>query len=165
MRFQDLFKLAMDRELPEIYPDSFGNILNLGAGNKIIPGTKPLDYPEWDADKDPIPFPDRSVDQIHAYHFFEHCADPVKVLLECQRVLKYGCHINICVPYYNSQMQAQDLDHKSAFCEETWRNILDNPYYDKRKVDWKLEVRFNLICGVVERNMCLLTQMVKVCGR
>lgn len=138
-----------------------GLILNLGAGNKHIEGATPLDYPEWDADNNALPYVDESVDGIHAYHFLEHVEDPVWVLLECQRVLKVGGILNICVPYYTSQMAAHDLDHKHMFCEETWRVLFDNPYYDKNKVEWKLEVRTNVIIGIVERNLALITQMEK----
>lgn len=162
--FQALFKLGMDRHLPNLLlprMDTFGRILNLGSGAKIIPGAMPLDYPQWDADRDPIPMVSESVSLIHAYHFLEHVRDPVRVLQECQRVLITGGVMNIVVPYYNAQIAAHDLDHKHQFCEETWRVLFGNPYYDKNKIEWKLRVHFNLICGIVERNMCLMTQLVK----
>lgn len=166
MNFQDLFELAMDRPVPDLehycpdFPIPFTS-LNLGAGEKVIPGTAALDYPSWDADKDPIPWPNNSVDVIHAYHFLEHCSDPVAMLVECQRVLKPGGYMNICVPYYTSQMMAHDLDHKHPFCEDTWKILFKNPYYNKNKIDWKFRIGFNLICGIVERNLCLLTQLIK----
>lgn len=164
MTFNDLFKLAMDREVPEIRENAWHGdiILNLGAGGKNIRNAIPLDYPEWDADKDPIPYGDETVSQIHAYHFLEHCSDPVKVLQECQRVLEDGGHMNICVPYYTSQMGAHDLDHKHNFCEDTWKILFNNPYYDKNKINWQFVIGFNVICGIVERNLCLLTQLIKV---
>jgi SAM-dependent methyltransferase len=162
MNFRELFAIAMDRDIPKIVTKKDGIALNLGAGNKLIPGTQALDYPDWDADCDQIPYPDETVSIIHAYHFLEHCADPVKVLLECQRVLKPGGYMNICVPYYKSQMQFHDLDHKKFFCEETWKTLFNTPYYDKNKIDWKFHIGFNLICGIVERNLCLLTQLIKV---
>jgi len=159
--FIDLFGLAMDRRIPELLSD-VGIALNLGAGNKHIPGATPLDHPTWDADCNNIPYRDHSVYTIHAYHFLEHLKDPVKILLECQRVLVPGGIMNICVPYYSSAMQAHDLDHKHSFTEDTWKILFNNPYYNKNKIEWKFEIGFNLICGVVERNMCLLTQLRKL---
>jgi len=54
LTFQEFFKLAMDRHVPELEPVHSNEIpkpsLNLGAGNKKIPGTIPLDLPEYDAD-------------------------------------------------------------------------------------------------------------------
>lgn len=163
MKFQELFYRAMDRYIPPIEEAVVGGEkLNLGAGKKVFKGYTPLDYPEWDADSMPIPFADESVGAICAFHFLEHVKDPVAVLLECQRVLKLGGVMNICVPYYNSQMAAHDLDHKKVFCEETWRVLFSNPYYNKNKIQWRFVVGFNLICGVVERNMCLITQLIKI---
>jgi len=163
MNFQNFFRICMDREIKDIFESDHQNCtaINLGAGNKIIFGAVNLDYPDWDADSMPIPYADESISTIHAYHFLEHCRYPVKVLQECQRVLKPGGLMNICVPYYTSQMQHHDLDHKHSFCEETWRNLFKNPYYDKNKIEWEFDVGFNLICGIVERNMCLLTQLIK----
>lgn len=177
-KFSLLFKLGMDRDIgtpldpiPLLGVTQEGDLLkehearrvhlNVGAGNKVIVGAIPLDYPEWDADKDPISYANESVDVITAYHFLEHCADPVKVLLEFQRVLKPGGYVNIVVPYYSAQMQTQDLDHKSAYCEETWRVLFANPYYNKNLVEWKFKIHFNLIAGMVERNLALFTQLVK----
>ncbi len=158
----DFFRVAMDREIIAPLPMSPSGLkLNLGAGNKKIPGTVPLDFPEWDADTQQLPYADESISGVHAYHFLEHCEHPIKVLIEIQRVLCRGGLLNICVPYYNSQMAAHDLDHKHQFCEETWRVLFSNPYYDKYRVDWKLKVRTNVIIGIVERNLALLTQMEK----
>ena len=161
MEFQDFFKIAMNRNVPYIYDNMSNVCLNLGAGNKIIRGIIPLDYPDWDADKEPIPYKDESVGIIYAFHFLEHCQNPVKILQECQRVMITGGILNICTPYYTSQMQAHDLDHKHFFCEDTYRILFNNPYYDKNRIDWKFEIGFNLICGIVERNLCLLTQLIK----
>jgi SAM-dependent methyltransferase len=165
---QDLFRLGMDREIPEVADyDQLGDgvILNLGSGNKIIPGdVVGLDLPQWNADKDPIPYPDGSVALIHAYHFLEHLQNPVAMLRECQRVLKPGGLMNVVVPYYTSQMMAHDLTHKHAFCEDTWKITFRNPYYKQASSpeEWKLEVKFNVIIGIVERNLCLMTQLIRM---
>lgn len=160
--FQALFYLGMERKVPNLrtlYPA--GVVLNLGAGSKDIPGSFPLDLPDWDADVKPIPYRDESVAAIHAYHFLEHLNDPIKVLRECQRVLMTGGVINIVVPYYNSSIAAMDLDHKHAFNEDTWKTLFNNSYYEKNSTGWKLRVHFNLIAGIVERNLALFTQLVK----
>lgn len=163
MNFQLLFKYAMDRKVPELIENAWHGeiVLNLGAGNKIIPGVISHDFPIWDADKEYLPYENEEVSQIHAYHFFEHCQNPVKVLQECQRVLVPGGHMNICVPYYSAAIASQDLDHKHFFTEETWKTLFKNQYYDKNKIEWKFRIGFNMICGIVERNLCLLTQLIK----
>lgn len=158
------FEFGMDRHIVDFIEDvnPYNEIvLNVGCGNKTIPGAHNLDLPNWDADSEELPFEDNSVSQIHAYHFLEHVKEPVKMLQEFQRVLVVGGFVNIVVPYYTSQMQAHDLDHKNQFCEETWRNLFKNPYYDKNRIEWRFKIGTNVIIGVVERNLALLTQLIK----
>jgi predicted SAM-dependent methyltransferase len=104
------------------------------------------------------------VDLIWALHFFEHLhGDNVVLMLrECERVLRIGGLLNICVPHRLGAMAYQDLNHKSFFTEDTWRNTMENEYYgDKSQEPWRLRVWFNVIMGINERNLALLTQMVK----
>lgn len=165
--FHEFFLHAMKRTLPRILPmpdpKISGNIvLNLGPGNTQIPGTRPLDLPYWNADTMPIPEEDGTVDGIHAYHFLEHVADPITMLREIQRVLRVGGVCQLVVPYYTSQNWAQDLTHRSSWCETTWQNLFRNDFYSTRREGWRLHEGFNLIVGQTERNLVLLTQLVKV---
>ena len=158
----DFFRIAMERNLAEIIkPVSTFTKLNLGAGNKKITGTVELDYPEWDGEKDEIPYGDRTVDVIWALHFLEHLNNPVKVLQECQRVLVHGGVLNICVPNFSSQIAFQDLDHKKQFTIDTWKTLFNVNFYDKNRIEWQFDIGFNLICGIAERNMVILTQLIK----
>jgi len=157
------FALAMKRGL--LPPIETGHMLSLdlGAGNTPVPGAEVLDYPEWKA-PEPIPYGDASVGTVWAHHFFEHLSghDAILTLREVQRVLRPRGLANIVVPYYSSQMQAQDLDHKSVWCEETWRNLFKNPYYTKeREEPWELSVYTCFILGLNERNLALFTQLRK----
>lgn len=176
MEIDKVIELGLKRELPALYPAPFkrgGIVLNIGAGASHIEDTIALDKSErylrpgdvlWDADKkEPIPFVDGSVDAIHMHHFLEHASDPLWVLAECQRVLRVSGIVQITVPYYRSQLAFQDLTHKTFWTEETYRNTFSNPYYDTTKgyVPWRFEVGFNLIAGIVERNLCLFTQLVR----
>jgi hypothetical protein len=152
----------MKREVPDLLQVE-GPALNLGAGFSDIPGATSLSYEQgWNADRHSIPYGDGEIATIHAYHFLEHLINPVKMLLECQRVLRTGGVMNICVPYYSSALASQDLDHKKFFTEETWKTLFRSTGYDKNLIEWKLHERFNVICGIVERNMCLLTQLEKL---
>jgi ubiquinone/menaquinone biosynthesis C-methylase UbiE len=164
MEITELFKIGMDRSIPSLvdFKSGYGRkILNIGAGNKKIPGSIPLDYPCWNAEIDKIPFGDNSIDGIHCYHFLEHIQNVIFVLSEFQRILVSGGLVNIVVPYYKSQMMAHDLDHKHIFCEDTWKILFSNPYYDKNRIEWKFKIGCNVIIGIVERNLCLMTQLIK----
>lgn len=163
MEIQTLFELGMKRELPPLWsPPISGVILNLGAGKHRIPGSFSLDIESgWDADKEPIPWGDETVDYIHAYHFFEHVSDPAAVLQECQRVMKYGGVLTVGVPFYRSEMAYQDLDHKNFFTLNTWRTLMENKNYDKYERVWRLRVHTQFVMFVEERAQMLFTQFVK----
>lgn len=165
LTFNNFFNLAMDRKLEELVPAEPSELqsisYNLGAGKKKIHGSIPLDLPHWDADHQPIPAMNGTVSEIIAFHFLEHVKEPVKLLQECQRVLKQGGIMLICVPYYSAQIASQDLDHKHFFTENTWRTLFNNQYYDKNMIEWKFKIGFNLICGIEEKNLVLLTQLIK----
>lgn len=160
---QDLFEIGMARKIPLLMAMDGGVQVNVGAGAyKVLRNTESLDYPEWDATKDKLPYDDNSVDVIHCYHFLEHFSEPQKILAEFDRVLKVDGYANIVVPYYNSHLQAKCLDHKSSFNESTWDNLFNQYSYDNGSGKWSLEVHTTFIMGVVERNLCLMTQLVKV---
>ena len=166
--FQAFFKLAMKRDVPALRPEPGSSTapilrLNLGPGYSPIAEARNLGWPEWDGDREPIPYSDETFDVVYAFHFLEHLADPARMLAEIQRVLRPGGLLNLCVPYYSSQLQAMDLSHRHAFCEDTWKVLMANTGYQPHdRTVWRLQVGFNLICGIAERNLCLLTQMEKL---
>lgn len=143
--------------------DDFGAQLELGgAENPVDNNVDGLDIRKgWDANEDPtIPYKDESYDVVHAYHFLEHLDTPVHVLQECQRILRSGGHMNIVVPYYNSQLQCSCFEHKSFFSEEVWEHLFEKNC-NKFGYKWEFQVGTNIIIGIVERNLCLMTQLIK----
>lgn len=156
----DLYNIGMMRNYSDIIPSVEGLVLNLGAGNKLIKGSIPLDYPAWDANFMPIPYEDNSVDMIHAYHLLEHVQNIGFLMMEIQRVLKPGAHINIVVPYYTSHMQASDIFHCNVFTERTFEKMFNYGYYEKDKIP-SMKIHTNLIMADCEANLCLVTQLVK----
>lgn len=161
---ETLFEQGSDRDIPYFKPmDWTYPLLNLGAGNKNVAGTIPLDWPAWNAETDPIPHSDESVGGIVAYHFLEHLRDPRPVLREASRVLVFGAPMNIVVPHYMGAMAFQDLDHKSFWTCDTFRVLLDNPYYDKdNNTEFRFRIGANLVMGINERNLMLVTQLIKI---
>lgn len=161
---QNLFKIGMSREIPQLLYNSGGLQVNVGAGNyKTLHNAESLDLPEWDAEFSDMPYKDYSVDVIHCYHFLEHFTGEVAVhiLKEFDRVLTTGGHANIVTPYYNSHLQAKCLDHKSMWNESTWDNLFEQYSYDNGSGDWGIRVHTTFIMGVEEKNLALLTQLVK----
>ena len=162
---QTLFHIAMDRTLPDLLePPEGGRPLDLGAsGVKQV--AEAYGLPEWSFPRDPIPAGDGTVAMIHAYHFLEHLTgeDAIALLKDAQRVLMPGGVFQFCMPYYNSCMQAHDLTHKSFWCEDSFKILFKNPYYDLSagEVQWEFDIHCVFIMGIVERNMAVMGQLVK----
>jgi hypothetical protein len=161
-----LFEVGMDRQLPLYHRISENDplILNLGAGYKHITGTARLSLEMgWSAPRLKS-YKNESVDGIFALHFFEHLEkwDLLAMLRECERVMKQGASLNVVVPWYGSQMAFQDLDHKSFWTVDTWKELFNNPYYDTTiPQDWKLRENFSIIMGLNDRNLAVVSQLLK----
>lgn len=160
------FNAGMDRRLLEFLPmPTSGIILNLGAGSKEIPNTIPMDADRGWMAPSLSQFNDGEVSGIYAYHFLEHL-DKVTLLAmlkECERVLCIGGIFNIVVPWWASEISHQDLDHKSFFTEQTWENLFKNQYYDGTMPrDWHFGIQAVCLMGLVQRNMVVMTQLVRV---
>jgi ubiquinone/menaquinone biosynthesis C-methylase UbiE len=161
---QQFFAVGMKRTLPQLPQPPDGHQLDLGCGKNPVPGAFGLDYPLWDGSKDPIPRPDDSVAAVYAMHFLEHLTgeQAIKMLREIERVLKPGGVLYICVPHRMAALAYEDLDHKSYWSEETLRVLFRNDYYTKhRNRPWRLDVVFNMIGGVNERNIAVFMALVK----
>lgn len=159
----DNFKVGMLRDLPEFVPVPEGVILNLGAGEKQIEGSISLGKENgWFAPK--LPFDDGSIAAVYAQHFLEHLtgSEVVEMFEEVERVLKPGGVMNIVVPHYSSECAHQDLDHKTAWTESSFKNLFENKYYKGDiKRNWDLIIRTVVVMGLVERNMVVVAQLVK----
>jgi SAM-dependent methyltransferase len=159
----DFAEMGIDRRMPHWeQPDWSLPILNLGAGEKTIPGTVSLDWPEWNAETDAIPYGDGSIGGIFATHFLEHIADPTRVLAEASRVLAPLAPFNILVPHGQSLLYQECLDHKSPFVIESWKNLMDDRYWKKHSPErFRFNIGANFLFGLKEENLCLVTQLIR----
>lgn len=80
-------------------------ILNVGCGNSVY-GTHFVDlYPtrknviKCDVDKNKLPFPTNTFDEVFAQNLFEHLTNPLFALKEMKRVLKPGGKLIIITDY------------------------------------------------------------------
>lgn len=160
----DHFDIAMVRPRADWVPtlDAFdGMFVQLGPGKKNIDSWDNLDYPDWDADKDKLPYQDDSVDGVATYHSMDHFSRPTFVLAEVQRVLKVGGWFVNIVPHYSSELANSCIEHKSRFAVDTWRNIFSERQYDHGPGGWQFRIGFNMLMGLTERNLVLVTQLIK----
>ncbi|WKV23260.1 methyltransferase [Pseudomonas phage APTC-PA18] len=165
MDIQNLFKLGMKRDIAQLIEPDHRRAVNLGAGNSPIPGVESLDWPNWDGASGRVPYEDGELTAVYAFHFFEHLtgAQVIDLVKDLQRAMAVGATLNVVVPFYNSNIAHQDLDHKTFFTEETWRTLFRNPFYDKNREDpWKFIIGTNVIIGVAERNLAVMSQLIRV---
>ena len=155
-------------------------MLDLGPGNKLVPGADRLDYPEYDFlmlrqpprstrnDQEyqgdtkhvcRLPYEDESVGGIVAANILEHLWDPRPIMDECARVLTPGAPLNIFVPHGLSQVYIQDLDHKKPFNLDSFKNWLFNPFYWDRTTPLRINTLFKF--AVKEGNEIVVAQLVK----
>lgn len=163
--FEKLMKLGLDRELPELLQPKEGISIGLGESGRRKSAEIALGYPDWYFPRDPIPAEDNTVAIIHAYHFLEHITgeDAMKLLMEVQRVLMPGGIFQFSIPHSAAEIATIDLTHKSFWNEKSFRNLFGNGYYDATggSFTWKLKVHYLVIAGVVDRNRCVMGQLVK----
>lgn len=157
---------GLDREMPYwVTPDYNLPVLDLGPGTKVIDDVIRLDWPDWEADYDLLNrFAPGSVGGIYAINILEHLGDPRPLILEFGRVLAPGCPATIFVPHADSNMFKQDLDHKTPFVLDTWKNFLEpHPYYEKGHAEEPhgLRVGANFVFGVKDENVGIVTQLIK----
>lgn len=60
-------------------------------------------------------FPDRSVDAVHSFHFFEHVEDVKGLLKEIERILRPGGRLEVVVPHFSNPYFYSDVTHRTFF--------------------------------------------------
>ena len=104
-------------------------ILNLGAGDRLIPGAVNIDiYPPANEIIDLSIFPwvwkSDSIDAIYMYHFLEHMPNSQEALKECHRILKKGGGLYINVPHSSSASAVGCLSHYRTFSYNSLKDYL-----------------------------------------
>ncbi len=104
-----------------------GKKLNIGAGRTRIPGFVNIDVSSraevtLDLGRDPLPFPDDSVELVFSYHTLEHVEDYLFALAEIHRVLKHGGLLLLGLPYVTlTEYNLVNPYHRHNFNEHSFR--------------------------------------------
>jgi hypothetical protein len=101
-------------------------VLNLGCGNKHIPGALNVDVSSQvgadlvhDLQERPWPLPDKHFKEVHLYDVLEHVTDIVETLDEVHRVCSEGATVHITVPHFSSVNSYSDPTHRHLFSTTT----------------------------------------------
>jgi len=90
----------------------------LGIGRVACPG---VDY-VVDIEREPLPFPDSSVQNVYSTHCFSHLRNSRFILSEIGRVCRDGARIEIWTPYAHHNNALLD-GHVAYFTEEWWHHL------------------------------------------
>jgi SAM-dependent methyltransferase len=164
LSWRSIAEAGLDRFINELEQIPDGPRINLGAGNKEILDTTPVDVEHGWLAGNRMEFEDESVAAIYAFHFFEHLDkwDIIDTLRECERILMVGGSLFTVIPHWSAELAYKDLDHKSHWSEGTWDNLFNNTYYDGTMPrDWRLREHATLLMGLVQRNLVIVSQLVK----
>lgn len=80
-----------------------------------------------EAEADDLPLDDHSLDFVVASHVFEHTSNPIKTLMEWDRVLKSGGFLFLIVPkrdapYGDSHREITPINHLVTAYMDSWTN-------------------------------------------
>jgi SAM-dependent methyltransferase len=124
--------------------------LNLGAGHTYIPGLVNIDISEradvtLDLGKDPLPFPDDSVDLVFSMWTLEHVPDYLFALREIHRVLRHDGEMLLKLPYVSlTEMHLVNPYHLHNFNERSFD--LFDPDLLKNSAAEGGDVAFRKVC-------------------
>lgn len=89
-------------------------------------------------------FPDKSVDEIHSSHFFEHVADIPGLLKSLERILKPGGIIEIVVPHFSNPYFYSDHTHKSFFGLYSFSYLVKDELLKRKVPDYGINKNLSL---------------------
>jgi SAM-dependent methyltransferase len=106
-------------------------ILNLGCGFRKMVGAINVDAYEccepdmiWDLDQRPWPWPDNSIDMVHAIHLMEHLDNWFAAFQEVARILKVGGIFRMHVPDYTALTDVGYRDHHFVFTKYSFHDCI-----------------------------------------
>lgn len=106
--------------------------------------------------REPLPFADGSVEEVHASHFMEHLEANERMFFanDLYRVLKPGGKATIIVPHWNSNRAYGDMTHKWPpvsemffyYLKREWREA-NAPHCDKKHNPEGMDCDFDATWG------------------
>lgn len=103
-------------------PSPLPTVLNLGCGEKRLPGALNVDRvpgvaPDlvMNLDARPWPLPAGHFEAVHAYDVVEHLDDLVGTMEEIHRVCRPGARVTLTVPHFSCANAFTDPTHRHYF--------------------------------------------------
>jgi ubiquinone/menaquinone biosynthesis C-methylase UbiE len=128
-------------------------VLELGCGpnKKLISaiGIDAINYADVDIVGDIFEvlekFPEKSVDSVHSFHFFEHIANFQELLGDMARILKPGGDLEVVVPHFSNPYFYSDPTHKTSFGLYTFCYYASESLFTRKVPTYQHTIQFDLI--------------------
>ncbi len=128
-------------------------VLELGCGpNKKLTGAIGIDainYKGVDIVGDVFEvlshFPEKSVDSVHSFHFFEHISNFQELLDAIARILKPGGNLEVVVPHFSNPYFYSDPTHKTSFGLYTFCYYASESLFSRKVPTYQHAIQFDLI--------------------
>lgn len=136
--------------------------INIGSGYKRYEGflnidDDPLCNPDYIVNLDDVniklPFEDNTIEEMRAYHIFEHIGDGfIPLIKELYRVAEHGCILDIHVPHHQHDMWYGDPTHK-RFITVASMNLFSKKFNKQELEKWGsssgMGLKFNIDWEIV----------------
>ncbi|WP_296892209.1 methyltransferase domain-containing protein [Thiobacillus sp.] len=90
-------------------------------------------------------FPEKSVDSVHSFHFFEHIANFQELLDAIARILKPGGDLEVVVPHFSNPYFYSDPTHKTSFGLYTFCYYASESLFSRKVPTYQHAIQFDLI--------------------
>ena len=136
--------------------------LNLGCGNKQVPGAVNLDVTSktnpdvvHDLRIRPWPFANDTFDRVLANDVLEHLPDLVKSMEEIHRITRAGGTVHITVPHFSSRNAFADPTHLRFF------SVMTLDYFSQHhELGFYSDARFEIVKKQIVFHPSLLNKLV-----
>ncbi len=90
-------------------------------------------------------FPEKSVDSVHSFHFFEHIANFQELLNNIAQVLKPGGDLEVVVPHFSNPYFYSDPTHRTFFGLYTFCYYASESLFRRKVPTYQHTIQFDLI--------------------
>lgn len=90
-------------------------------------------------------FPEKSVDSVHSFHFFEHIANFQELLSNIARVLRPGGDLEVVVPHFSNPYFYSDPTHRTFFGLYTFCYYASESLFRRKVPTYQHTIQFDLI--------------------
>ncbi|MBW8364984.1 MAG: class I SAM-dependent methyltransferase [Rhizobium sp.] len=90
-------------------------------------------------------FPEKSVDSVHSFHFFEHIANFQELLSHIARVMRPGGDLEVVVPHFSNPYFYSDPTHRTFFGLYTFCYYASESLFSRKVPTYQHTIQFDLI--------------------